>query len=47
MNVGGSWKTLVPICETTQNCLPDDHNLTHNSLTSTVVAGQVKPEPLS
>jgi hypothetical protein len=47
MKIRGSSKTLVPICETTQNCVPDDHNLMHNFLISSVFAGQVKPEPLS
>jgi hypothetical protein len=46
MKVRGYPITFVPICETTQNGLPNDHILMHNFLTSSVYVGQVKPEPL-
>jgi hypothetical protein len=47
MKVRGSSKAFIPVCETTHNGLPDDQNLVHNFLTSSVFVGQVKPELLS
>jgi hypothetical protein len=47
MKVRGLSKTFIPVCETTHNGLPDDHNLVRNFLTSSLFVGQVEPELLS
>ena len=47
LKVRGSSQTFIPVCETTHNGLPDDHNLIHNFLTSSLFVGQVKPELMS
>lgn len=47
MTVAGSSKILLTMQETTHICIPNNHDLTYNFLTSSVFACQMKPEPLS
>jgi len=46
MKVRGMSKIFTPVCDTTHNGLPDDQNLVHNFLTSSVFVGQVKSKLL-